>query len=81
MRAEDLDRRVRALMTAPGHVCFSLTEDLHGCRSGVIGIFHRKRALSAPVVCLGRCRHPAKVQSREASTLAVSLRDLGALWV
>jgi hypothetical protein len=24
---------VRALTSAPGHVCFSLTEDLHGCRS------------------------------------------------
>ena len=33
MRAEDLDREVRALTSAPGHVCFSLTEDLHGCRS------------------------------------------------
>ena len=33
MRAEDLDREVRALASAPGHVCFSLTEDLHGCRS------------------------------------------------
>lgn len=32
MRAEDLDREVRALTSAPGHVCFSLTEDLHGCR-------------------------------------------------
>ena len=32
MRAEDLDRKVRALMSAPGHVCFSLTGDLHGCR-------------------------------------------------
>jgi len=27
MRAKDLDREVRALTTAPGHVCFSLTED------------------------------------------------------
>jgi hypothetical protein len=26
-RAEDLDREVRALASAPGHVCFSLTED------------------------------------------------------
>jgi len=33
MRAEDLDRELRALASAPGHVCFSLTEDLHGCRS------------------------------------------------
>src|SRR5438270_4047927 len=33
MRAEDLDREVRALASAPGHVCFPLTEDLHGCRS------------------------------------------------
>ena len=33
MRAKDLDREVRALASAPGHVCFSLTEDLHGCRS------------------------------------------------
>jgi len=33
MRAEDLDREVRALTSAPGHVCFSLTEDLHGCRN------------------------------------------------
>jgi hypothetical protein len=24
---------VRALASAPGHVCFSLTEDVHGCRS------------------------------------------------
>ena len=32
MRAEDLDREVRALASALGHVCFSLTEDLHGCR-------------------------------------------------
>jgi len=28
-----LTRRVRALASAPGHVCFSLTEDLHGCRT------------------------------------------------
>jgi hypothetical protein len=34
MRAKDLDRKVRALASAPGHVCFYLTEDLHGCRSG-----------------------------------------------
>ena len=33
MRAKDLDREVRALASAPGHVCFSLTEDLHGCRT------------------------------------------------
>ena len=32
MRAKDLDPEVRALASAPGHVCFSLTEDLHGCR-------------------------------------------------
>lgn len=31
-RAEDLDRQVHALESAPGHVCFSLTEDLHGCQ-------------------------------------------------
>ena len=28
-----LIRKVRALASAPDHVCFSLTEDLHGCRS------------------------------------------------
>jgi hypothetical protein len=28
-----LTRKVRALASAPGHVCFSLTEDLHGCRT------------------------------------------------
>jgi hypothetical protein len=28
-----LTKKVRALASAPGHVCFSLTEDLHGCRS------------------------------------------------
>lgn len=33
LRAEDLDREVRALASATGHVCFSLTEDLHGCRT------------------------------------------------
>jgi len=27
-----LTRKVRALASAPDHVCFSLTEDLHGCR-------------------------------------------------
>ena len=32
MRAEDLDREIRALPSAPEHPCFSLTEDLHGCR-------------------------------------------------
>lgn len=36
MRAKDLDREVRALASAPGHVCFSLTEDLHGCRSAFL---------------------------------------------
>src|SRR5437868_9312762 len=36
MRAEDLDRKVRALSSAPGHVCFSLTEDLHGCRTSIV---------------------------------------------
>jgi hypothetical protein len=36
MRAEDLDREVRALASAPDHVCFSLTEDLHGCRTCVL---------------------------------------------
>src|SRR5207249_2687584 len=30
------DRKVRALSSAPGHVCFSLTEDLHGCRTAVV---------------------------------------------
>ena len=35
MRAERFHiRKVRALPSAPGHPCFSLTEDLHGCRSG-----------------------------------------------
>ena len=33
MRAKDLDPEVRALASAPGHVCFFLTEDLQGCRS------------------------------------------------
>ena len=33
MRAKDLDQKVHALTSAPGHVCFSLTEDLHGCRT------------------------------------------------
>jgi len=28
-----LTKKVRALTSAPGHVCFSLTEDLHGCRT------------------------------------------------
>jgi len=32
MRAKDLARELRSLASAPGHVCFSLTEDLHGCR-------------------------------------------------
>lgn len=36
MRAKDLDPEVRALASAPGHVCFSLTEDLHGCRSATL---------------------------------------------
>jgi len=36
LRAEDLDQEERALASAPGHVCFSLTEDLHGCRSGEV---------------------------------------------
>src|SRR5437870_9570179 len=32
MRAERFHiRKVRALPSAPGHPCFSLTEDLHGC--------------------------------------------------
>ena len=35
MRAGDLDRKVRDLTSAPGHVCFSLRGDLHGCRSAV----------------------------------------------
>lgn len=35
MRAKDLDREARALASAPGHVCFPLTEDLHGCRTAV----------------------------------------------
>ena len=30
-----LTKKVRALASAPGHVCFSLTEDLHGCRLDV----------------------------------------------
>jgi len=47
MRAKDLDPEVRALASAPGHVCFSLTEDLHGCRQGV--------NLSFPTVALGYC--------------------------
>jgi hypothetical protein len=32
-----LTRKVRALASAPGHVCFPLTEDLHGCRIGDLG--------------------------------------------
>ena len=35
-RAKDLDQKVRALASAPDHVCFSLTEDLHGCRSATL---------------------------------------------
>lgn len=35
MRAEDLDQEDRALASAPGHVCSSLTEDLHGCRTSL----------------------------------------------
>jgi len=41
-RAKDLDQKVRALASAPGHVYFSLTEDLHGCRSA------RSRAVCWP---------------------------------
>ena len=50
MRAKDLDREVRALASAPGHVCFSLTEDW------VENHFrHRSRHLRAVVdYCLDR---------------------------
>jgi hypothetical protein len=54
MRAKDLDPEVRALASAPGHVCFSLTEDLHGCRSAdrrVLGVFAKR--FRVPRVCLG----------------------------
>ncbi len=34
-----LTRKVRALASAPDHVCFSLTEDLHGCRWAGAGQF------------------------------------------
>jgi hypothetical protein len=40
-RAKDLDQTVRALASAPGHVCFSLTEDLHGCRQAEIPVVYR----------------------------------------
>lgn len=33
--------KLRALPGAPGHVCFSLTEDLHGCRSDELRISRR----------------------------------------
>jgi len=52
MRAEDLDREMRALSSAPGHVCFSLTEDLHGWMS----VGRRYRQWQLP-----RCRLLARV--------------------
>jgi hypothetical protein len=45
-----LTRKVRALASAPGHVCFSLTEDLHGCRQAVD--HSRSRPISR--LCAGR---------------------------
>ena len=40
-----LNPEVCALASAPGHVCFSLTEDLHGCRSA------RRPAKRAGAIC------------------------------
>jgi len=35
----------------PGHVCFSLTEDLHGCRKAELQSFAFLEALGVPRVC------------------------------
>src|SRR6266576_1592453 len=71
MRAEDLDGEVRALTSAPGHVCFSLTEDLHGCRSVAKAT---RTALRIPVKCQGHLDfslgHP----------ITISRAGKGALW-
>ena len=63
MRAEDLDREVRALASAPGHVCFSLTEDLHDCRSAVGPILRR--------YCQQRCAASVPADALRGSSVIV----------
>src|ERR1700746_2787265 len=57
MRAGDLDRKVRALTSAPGHVCFSLTGDLHGCRSAD----HLPQGLSSKRPVCQQCAGPGSL--------------------
>ena len=70
MRAERFHiRKVRALPSAPGHPCFSLTEDLHGCRSAIC--CHLSRWF---------CRFVRQTCARIAATLKLlpSIDEIGA---
>jgi hypothetical protein len=59
-----LTRKVRALASAPDHVCFSLTEDLHGCRSC------RKAIITVQNVTEGCLSVPKQKLSTRPSTKA-----------
>ena len=74
MRAKDLDREVHALASAPGHVCFSLTRDLHGCRRGKNSDF---LVISITAVC-GMWADLA--QSRQRSTYFMDSRKTEVRW-